>query len=662
MSQSAQPRRQVWNGNGSTTAFAIPFDFQSNTAYVGAILYDSSGVPTTWTYGVDYTISGSTLNAVVAPASGKKLAVYSKVPYSQADTYSDQNPFLPSSMMVSIDKLEQQIQQVAEAADRAVKLDRSATSSGPDMAATLVANATLCVDSGGTKIIMGDSIASVSANAAAASASATSAASSAATATTQATNAATSATAAAASATSAAASATAAASAVLGFQDTSSSSVAIGTGAKTFTVSAGKLFAVGQELMIASAANVANYMHGQVTGYSGTTLNVTVTDIGGSGTKADWVISVSGTQGPTGATGATGSTGATGAGVPTGGSTGQVLKKNSNADYDTVWGAAALSTGSGYQKGDGSGGFTNQAAPIPVADGGTGKTSFTTKSVPYYDGTILNEDTIYLKFDTTTKTFSTGGVESVNYGDTLDGNLVLWGQGKGANSKWYIYDSPTGDLTFYNPNQAVYAFSMRATGGMTVGTYALSNADQLLGLKNNAGETAKNTLVLEAIGSQTGDYIRGLASGRGSSPFKVTIAGKGYFTGMDAGSARINNVQDPSSAQDAATKAYVDTVAAGAGATAMAVLTKTSGYTVTTSDFSGYRLMLVVNFSSAATITLPAASNSGYVLMIKNIGSAPATIAAAGSDVIDGDASYVFTQQYQAAEFISDGGTSWNVF
>ena len=76
---------------------------------------------------------------------------------------------------------------------------------------------------------------------------------------------------------------------------------------------------------------------------------MTVTDIGGSGTKADWVIRSPGTQGPTGATGATGSTGATGAGVPTGGSTGQVLKKNSNADYDTVWGAAPRSTGSGYK-------------------------------------------------------------------------------------------------------------------------------------------------------------------------------------------------------------------------------------------------------------------------------------------------------------------------
>ncbi len=56
-----------------------------------------------------------------------------------------------------------------------------------------------------------------------------------------------------------------------------------------------------------------------------------------------------GPAGPSGATGATGPTGATGAtgpagpagtngvGVPTGGSTGQVLSKASSADYDTAW-------------------------------------------------------------------------------------------------------------------------------------------------------------------------------------------------------------------------------------------------------------------------------------------------------------------------------------
>lgn len=44
-----------------------------------------------------------------------------------------------------------------------------------------------------------------------------------------------------------------------------------------------------------------------------------------------------GPQGIQGETGATGPQGAPGVGVPTGGTTGQVLKKNSNADYDTEW-------------------------------------------------------------------------------------------------------------------------------------------------------------------------------------------------------------------------------------------------------------------------------------------------------------------------------------
>lgn len=44
-----------------------------------------------------------------------------------------------------------------------------------------------------------------------------------------------------------------------------------------------------------------------------------------------------GPTGPTGATGSAGSTGPTGPGVPTGGTTGQWLKKNSGTDYDSSW-------------------------------------------------------------------------------------------------------------------------------------------------------------------------------------------------------------------------------------------------------------------------------------------------------------------------------------
>lgn len=91
---------------------------------------------------------------------------------------------------------------------------------------------------------------------------------------------------------------------------TSTTSTAIGTGSKVFTTQADKAFTVGRWLLIASDADEANYMHGRVTAYSGTSLTVEVTNVGGSGTLADWTITISGTRGATGSTGATGAQGA----------------------------------------------------------------------------------------------------------------------------------------------------------------------------------------------------------------------------------------------------------------------------------------------------------------------------------------------------------------
>ena len=152
------------------------------------------------------------------------------------------------------------------------------------------------------------SAASASATAAAASAtaaasSATSSASSATSSASSATSSASSATASASSATAAAASATQASVYAAALTATSTTSLLIATGSTTFTTQAGKQFAAGQFVSAASNANSANYMHGSVTSYSGTTLVVNVTDIGGSGTLADWNLSVSGSQGSTGPTG-----------------------------------------------------------------------------------------------------------------------------------------------------------------------------------------------------------------------------------------------------------------------------------------------------------------------------------------------------------------------
>lgn len=84
---------------------------------------------------------------------------------------------------------------------------------------------------------------------------------------------------------------------------TSTTSTVIEDGSKTFAIQSGKQFAAGQFISIISDANSANYLHGTVTSYSGTTLIVNVTNFGGTGTFADWSISLSGSQGAKGDTG-----------------------------------------------------------------------------------------------------------------------------------------------------------------------------------------------------------------------------------------------------------------------------------------------------------------------------------------------------------------------
>lgn len=78
---------------------------------------------------------------------------------------------------------------------------------------------------------------------------------------------------------------------------TSSSSVSIGTGAKSLTVTTGRAYRSGDSIYIASsAAPQTNRMYGQVTSYNFTTgaLNVNITGIIGSGTLTSWYIGIGG--------------------------------------------------------------------------------------------------------------------------------------------------------------------------------------------------------------------------------------------------------------------------------------------------------------------------------------------------------------------------------
>ncbi len=84
---------------------------------------------------------------------------------------------------------------------------------------------------------------------------------------------------------------------------TSTTSLTIGTGAKTLTVATSLYFTAGSYVTVVSAANSSNSMFGTVTSYSASSLIIDVTVISGSGTYADWVVRISGARGASGADG-----------------------------------------------------------------------------------------------------------------------------------------------------------------------------------------------------------------------------------------------------------------------------------------------------------------------------------------------------------------------
>lgn len=95
----------------------------------------------------------------------------------------------------------------------------------------------------------------------------------------------------------------AAAALAAGYTGTSTTSLLIEVTSKAFTTQASEQWQAGQWITATSAANMANWMYGQVTSYIGQTLVVDIQRIGGSGTKADWNLALSGVAGTAGTAG-----------------------------------------------------------------------------------------------------------------------------------------------------------------------------------------------------------------------------------------------------------------------------------------------------------------------------------------------------------------------
>lgn len=292
MSLSSTNIKNVYSGNASQTAWPYTFPIILPTD-IRVTLFDPDGVGTVLSsnYEVDPILLQVVYPTVVSGLpplpSGWEIVLQRVEPLTQELFLQRLAPFNATNIMDALDKLTMISQELSEGLNRAIKYPVNETPT----------------DSTTTTFISTVTAAAATAVAAASAASS---------------------------------SATAAAASAAKLSGTSTSTVLIGTGSKSFTTQAGKFFDVGMFLLITSDANTANYMHGQVTAYSGTSLTVNVTNVGGAGSLADWTIRVSGTRGAIGATGATG---------PAGSGSGDVLGPATNtADFIPQWNGANSKT------------------------------------------------------------------------------------------------------------------------------------------------------------------------------------------------------------------------------------------------------------------------------------------------------------------------------
>jgi len=111
-----------------------------------------------------------------------------------------------------------------------------------------------------------------------------------------------------------------------GYYGTSANSLTISAGVQTFDTQAGLGYVEGQRIRLTNAQDY--YMEGVLTSYVGNAMSVTVDYRTGSGSYSSWTLSPTTEQR-----------------VPEGGTTGQVLVKGSNTDYDVTWAAASAGGG-----------------------------------------------------------------------------------------------------------------------------------------------------------------------------------------------------------------------------------------------------------------------------------------------------------------------------
>ena len=367
----------------------------------------------------------------------------------------------------------------------------------------------------------------------------------------------------------------------------STTSLAIGTGAKTLTIEASKQFAIGQTARITYNSDVGKWMQGTVSAYNASTgsLSISVDTISGSGTYALWTVALTGSVGPTGATGATGATGPTGPTGATGpantlsigtvsegaaaatitgtapnqtlnltvpkgntgatGSTGPAGPANSLSIGTVTEGAAAATiTGTaptqtlnlvvpkgntGNTGAPGSTGPQPWSAPVAWA----GSTSYV-DTAPASCVTYLGETYVCTTGHTSTGTFDGSKfVKIAAKGSDGAGSGTVTDVALSAPAEFSVSGSPvtaSGTLTFSKGSQTANYFWAAPNGAGGVPTFRAIVAADIPTLNQNTTGTAAGLSATLAVGSGgTGaTTLTGLVKGNGTSAFTAAAAGTDY--------------------------------------------------------------------------------------------------------------------------------------
>lgn len=128
MTVSTSANRADYNGNGTTTSFAVPFLFPDPTNLLVLSTVIATGISTALVLNSDYTVAGAgvatggTVSTTVAPATGIKLSILLSLQPIQQTHWVENDPMHAATLEAAVDYLTLLAKQEAEQISRAISV------------------------------------------------------------------------------------------------------------------------------------------------------------------------------------------------------------------------------------------------------------------------------------------------------------------------------------------------------------------------------------------------------------------------------------------------------------------------------------------------------------------------------------------------------------